>query len=400
VTAARESRAVNSPALTAFGRRGSPNAISLVIARALPGSEVKRTASGFRVNVGDKRSVFAPVKPHLVIDIDGNRFTDADADRAREDLRSFLVRRVRGPGLDAALQMIPDLQVAMSFVPLDPDHGISSGDRIFHVALDAASRTEGFLFDVRHGRLYSMTGEVWASTEQLLADGGAPFDPSLARLHGRLVTLVAVAARALTEYDGRDLDEAHHGIQRWVRSVGAGAEVEPGEQLVLDAVPTAIDDAVLAEATWRLEGAVVLAWALHLVDRLPPFDESTDPMALSSILRFPEGAATREVLKVATRRHQALIDAEAERHRSIRWRLHDFAAHPQALELASFIGPDGQPRFGHVPVLDGDLAVGGRPIAEADPQAVEIARAITDERLRALHWLQHGGPYSATKLGS
>lgn len=391
---------MNDTALSVFGRRGSADVIALVIARALPGSEVAGRGKSFRISVASKRTMFRQTRPDLVIDVDAGRFSGVTADQQRAMVRHQIVRRMRGPGLDAVLAMIPELTLAIPFVPTDSNHSIATTDPTFQVVLDVAARVDGFVLDLRNGRLFSVTGQVWASTELLLAEGGTPIDPSLMRIKGRLITLVAVAARALTEFDGRDLQEARDGITRWVRSVGMSAELEDYEHGVLVGPTGAMDESELTHSSWQIEGAVVLAWALDLLDELPPYDEAIDPTLMSAILRFPDADSTLEVLRSGTRRHQAIIDEEAERHFSIYWRLVEFAANRTPLDLEAYNRtPQAGPlRFERVPLLGGDLAIGGQPIEYAHPDTVDVALCITAERLRALNWLRKGGAYSSTSL--
>lgn len=387
--------------LRVFGRRGDPGAVALIIARALQGSEVKQIGQTWRVTVGPRRTMFRPVKPDLVVDVDAGRFSGPDADGHRAILRDDVVRRMRGPGLDNALGMIPQVRLAVSFVPTEPHGSLGPSDRIFQVALDVASRTDGFVLNLGSGRLFSQTGQLWASTELLIEDGGTPLDPSMARIQGRLVGLVAVGARALTEYDGRDLEEARDGIVHWVRSVGMSAELEDFEEVTLLRPPAELEDAELAHATWQIEGAVILAWALRLLDHLPAPEEAVDPTLLSGVLRFPDAEKTKAVLRAATRRHQAMIEAEAERQYSIYWRLSKFAEDQQSLDLEAFTrnSPTGPVHFERVPLVDGDLSIGAVSISEADPQLVDVALSISAERLRAVNWLCMGGPYSSPELG-
>lgn len=224
---------------------------------------------------------------------------------------------------------------------------------------------------------------------------GSPSGPSAARIGDRLVALVAVAARGLSEYGVRDFDEAEDGIAGWVRAAGAGHEVEDFEASMLEAPAGALEDDELARGTWQIEGAVVLAWALGLLE-LPSYDEGADPRLLAAALGLPDAARTREVLRSAGPRHHALVDHEAERYYSIHWRLREFAATGHGLDLESFAkqSPSGPLRFEHVPLVDGDLALAGRPIGDAGTDAVDVALGITVERLHALNWLRRGGKYS------
>lgn len=386
--------------LSVYGRRGDPGAIALAIARAIPGSDLTHRGKTHRVSVASKRTLFRQIQPELVVEVDPSRFASARAEQQRTLVHQQIVRRMRGPGLESVLAMIPEVRLAVSFVHSDPHHSIGPGDPLFQVVLDVAARVDGFVLDLPNGRLFSTTGQLWGSTEHFLVDGGTPVDLSLDRVQWRLVALVAVAARALTEYDGRDLNQARDGITDWVRACGASTELEELEQAMLIRPPASMDGTELAHWSWQIEGAVVLAWTLDLIDELPAFDEAVDPTLLSAVLRFPDSDRTDAVLRSGRRRHQAIIDSEAERHSAIYWRLTQFAAHHEALDLETFTHdtPSGPVRFDNVPLIGGDLAVGGRPVKYADPDTLDVVLGITSERLRALNWLRRGGIYSETKL--
>lgn len=392
-------KGTNEAPLTVYGRGGQPGSVALVIARTLPGSELRRTRERYKVSVASIRPLFRQVHPELLVDIDPEFFHGAGGEQERAAVRDQIVRTMRGPGLDDVLEMVPDLGMAVFFVPSDDSPAISLGHPLFGLALDVASRIDGFVLDRCHGRILSMTGELLASSELYLADS-SPVDPSVTRIRGRLVALAAVALRALTEFDGRDVDEARYGIDLWVRSIGMSDELEPDEEELLRCPPGALPAEDLATRSWQIEGATVLAWALDLLDELPPFDEPMDPTVLGAVVRFLDADQARSVLHAARRRHHALIESEAARHYSIYWRLSEFAATQEALDLEALIGSgqSGPSRFEGVPLVDGDLSVRGLTISKADPEAIEVAVGITTERLCALNWLRRGGLYSATDL--
>ncbi len=341
--------------LRVYGRRGDAQEVALVIARSLTGAHVERVRPLYVVTVGGRKGMFRQGPPSLIVEVDGAGF-DAGRSEARQAVRQDIVRSVRGPGLDGVLATIPDLRIGISFSSLDPAHLRTTGP-LTHLALDVSARVDGFVLDLHNGRLVSMTGEVLGTTERLLVEGPTPVDPSLARIRGRLVALLAVAARALTEYDGRDLAEARDGITRWVQSVGLTNELEPHELAFLQRPAGEFDDAELAYGSWQVEGATVLAWALELIDELPAQDEAADPTYLSGLLCFPDAAKTLAVLNLGRRRFQLGVEAEAERHRAIHSKLRAAA--------------------------DGEAAA-------------DVTLSITTERLRACQWLMSGGTYSST----
>ncbi|HET7487240.1 MAG TPA: DUF4272 domain-containing protein [Acidimicrobiales bacterium] len=367
--------------LTVYGRKGDAEGLALVVARSLPGSELRGRNETWQVSY-TRNLTIARRRPDLVVEVDARPFQGPAAARERAWVRDTIYGRMRGPGLESVLHTVDHLIVSAAFKS-GADQPINPGDRAFSVIYDLAARTDGFCLDLPRGRVLSPTGQVLASTEQLLAEGAVPLDPSLARIGARLVSLVAVGARALTELDGRDVVEAREGIRRWVKAAGADKELEPPEQAFLDSLAGTPDDEALTHATWQIEGAVVLAWALGLLDELPPFDQPVDPLLLSGILHFPDGRQTREVLRAGKRRHQASVDDEAARHQAVYWRLE------QCLSSGPVV-PDYP--------AGSDLVVAGRPVTDVDEDTLETARSITAERLHALTWLQVGGWYSATPL--
>lgn len=389
---------MHEPALRVFGRRGDPEGIALIVAREVPGSAVERHRRTWRVSAATRKGLFRSGRPAMVVEVDPTCFDGGEGEHARQEMERALAASMRGPGLERALGMIPDLRISVSFVP-EAEGTIPVTHPMYAVALDVATRTDGFVLDEHNGRLVSCTGEVWGSRE-MAGNGSAPADPSIARIGARLVALVAVAARALTEYDGRDVAEARDGILAWVDGAGGAGELEEFEAAMLERPAGGLDEAALAYGSWQIEGAVVLAWALGLVPVVPLHDQAVDPALVSAGVRFPDAAATGAVLRSCTRRHPALVDAEATRQFAVYWRLREFADKGEALDLEAFArsGQQGPLRFDRVPLLGGDLAVAGRPIADSDPDAVEVSLGIVGERVRALSWLRRGGRYSTVDL--
>ena len=386
-------------ALRVLGRRGDPEGVALAVAREVPGGEVERHKGMWRVCASSRKGLFrAPRHPELVVEVDGAHFAGGDGARRREEVGHEIAATMRGPGLERVLRMVPDVRIAVSFLP-EAEGRIPVTDPMYTVALDVATRTDGFVLDLHNGRILSAAGEVWGSRE-LAGEGAGPADPSIARIGTRLVVLLAVAARSLTEYDGRDIDEAREGIVAWVHASGATLEPEDFEVSILQRAAGGLDEAALAFGSWQIEGAVALAWALGLLPSMPPHDQPVDPAAISGALGFPDASATATALHASTRRHPAVVDAEAARQYAIYWRLREFAAKGEALDLESFArsGQQGPLRFDRVPLLGGDLAVGDKAIADADPDVVEVSLGIVGERLRALNWLRRGGLYSAVEL--
>ena len=198
--------------------------------------------------------------------------------------------------------------------------------------------------------------------------GAVAVDPRTERMAARLVALLALTQRAQFERQGRPLPTTWDAVVDWVSAAGAGPGLEAHEQEILRRPTGALDDAEVAMASWQVEGAVVVTWALGLLDRLPPTDEPVDPVLISGAVGFPDGARTLEVLGSARPRAREEIDAEVVRHERVLWSL--------------------QERSG-----------AGRLTEAEGSEAVDVSLAITTQRLRALYWLQDTAGRPAVGIG-
>ena len=238
-------------------------------------------------------------------------------------------------------------------------------------------------------------------TGRVTSRGVPAIGPSPDRIGSRLVALVAVAERASLEYRNARAREERDRVLTWVDGAGAGDELENGEQAILRWPPGTLDASTAAEASWQIEGAAVMAWALGLLDDLPWYDRAMDPAVLSAILGFPDAERTRSVLRSVAARRPTAIDAEAARYQGTYWQLREIATALQTRALEPW-SPPVLSRPGNSPTgpsTGRDLVVAGTPAVDADPEAVDLALGITGERLRALNWLASGGRYSEVRVG-
>jgi hypothetical protein len=154
-----------------------------------------------------------------------------------------------------------------------------------------------------------------------------------------------------------------------------------------------------AEAASWLESACVLAWALGLIETLPPWDAPADRGLLSKVPIPAELAAFR-----ARARLRPIEDLERARSVAELW---SWRGRTRELEEGGFTLPDDLARDGvkkledlvrvtaaHAQVegaieqvVDGDFPVRGRAYREIDETTGAILRTIAAERLRALDWL-------------
>ncbi len=216
-----------------------------------------------------------------------------------------------------------------------------------------------------------------------------PPRPSPRRVLQRARVLACMTIRA--QLDGEQLKgappNARADMRRWLEDTGAWHEAEPDERAFLargDDEPASERSSI--DSTWRAEGLAVLGWALGLAP-LPPHDvaiETWDVLRPLGFLKDTPATLERPVLLPLE-----TLDWQARRLLGLHWRFRELSLQGQPMDYARFAG---QCWFGSfdlegIALAGGDLAVGGRPIAEADPGHVRFAQSIAMERHRAINWL-------------
>ena len=215
--------------------------------------------------------------------------------------------------------------------------------------------------------------------------------PAPDRILRRARVLAALGHRGMLEQEkerARALD-ARGKMLAWLEREELEDELEDDEETRLGAPLGQLGPQATVDCVWRFEGAVVLAWALSLVE-LPAHDRVADVGALSRALAIGGPGGGLELRPRSGRE----LDRGRERAFAIHWRLTEFRLRPGTLDLAAFarsawFGPlDIDPRI----LIDGDLGIGGAPIARADAKAVGIATSIARERHQAFNWLNGDDP--------
>jgi hypothetical protein len=105
-----------------------------------------------------------------------------------------------------------------------------------------------------------------------------PVPPTPTRVARRALALAALCGRALLEQEDPGdpgVDETRRRILEWVDGIGIRDELEPQEWKVLQRPLGRVEQQDAMNATWRLEGLAVLAWALNRFE-LPPLDQLVD----------------------------------------------------------------------------------------------------------------------------
>jgi len=127
--------------------------------------------------------------------------------------------------------------------------------------------------------------------------------PAAGRVARRALALTAVTARAILEQSAADPKslETYQDLLAWVRDIEIDDEFEPDEWEVLQRPLGKLDSRGQINSTWRLEGLVVLAWALGRFE-IPPHDQLVSLNPLWRSLGLLDADAARELLAKPTRR--------------------------------------------------------------------------------------------------
>ncbi len=226
---------------------------------------------------------------------------------------------------------------------------------------------------------------------------------------GRLLVLVALARRGFLEQhpeqdDAESPETERFDLNHWLAEEKLTSWSEPDELTVLQTPvgKLAEDDAM--DATWSIEAAAALAWALEKIPQLPPFDEATDaasvidtiPAPWSRTTEFRNSARLRDELEIARVREQA--ELWADRADTYWWQQEegDSAVSGQGDEqlsssdMRAAIAETAAEAYAAGLIAtpqDDDFPTRLGPFGTLSPAAVEELELIATQRLRALNWL-------------
>ncbi len=166
------------------------------------------------------------------------------------------------------------------------------------------------------------------------------------------------------------------------------APFSPRELALLSSPPSEWEEQDVVNAVWHGEALGALAWALGLVEALPPFDEPFDHVQVARELDL-EGARLRPLEELEREREAARLwhwrarTAQLQTEGSVelpeRWRSFD-----QLVAAAAMRGYED----GVLPApLRGDFGAFGKIYRHLDGDERARARSIAAERHYALNWL-------------
>lgn len=223
---------------------------------------------------------------------------------------------------------------------------------------------------------------------------GAHPRPQAAEVLRRALALSCVAARAGLE-DCRDRGEAeatHRRMSHWLAATGLDSVLEPSEATLLATPLGALPEADAVDASWRAEGIYVLAWALGLHPLLA-HDRLVDPNDAAWPLGFLDDAVLASAGQAGLR-DEFEIDTFLARQLAVHWRLREYSLRPGAMDFAAVVANGGWARLDidEAALVEGDLAIDGRPIDRADAAGIARCTSIAGERHRAANWLVGADP--------
>jgi hypothetical protein len=227
-------------------------------------------------------------------------------------------------------------------------------------------------------------------------DESVEIEPRPAALVARRATLIAALLRRTALEIGLnvgDPEAERFDLGAWTASEGLPALATTEEAETLVAPLGALDPIQIDRATWEAEALVALAWALGLVESIPPYDAIADPLAAldampapwDSLAQFARSAKLRPVDELATERERAEVwrwralaemtrrDGTPEEKRDVQTMLRDLAREASEADLIP-------------PLVDGDFAVEGRPYRRVSDEDLDELAEIAFQRLRALNW--------------
>jgi len=338
--------------------------------------------------------------------------------RQMDGMRGYFSRFPETPRKERVLMLTHTFgfELGTEFVP----DAASAGDPRMRALFDITEMLDGVLFspsamlDARGRVLLCVAGApaedpgaVWprvafrARVNAMPAGGDDDEDepdpeataPAAGRVAVRALALAALTARGLLE-DERGhpgIGGTHAGMLAWARDVGAEAEMEPAEREVLRTPIGSLPRQAQVDAVWRLEGLSVLLWALGRAE-IPPHDRISDAQTLWAAAGLLDGDAARRLLHAPVLRPRGEIGALRGRLFALHWRLRDFSLRRGAMDFAQFASTAwfGPLDVTGVPLVDGDLAIGGVRIDRAPPEALGNAMSAASERHLAANWLWEG----------
>jgi hypothetical protein len=184
-------------------------------------------------------------------------------------------------------------------------------------------------------------------------------------------------------------------VVSFLKSNGLWNLVTKEEQEFIQSIPPKIKFQQHLNAMWCLESAVVLMWALGLINDFPAFDNQSDPEILKQI--------PHEGIRKFIDGSKLLIDGEIERKQSLaelwHWRsrtrqlIEEKRTLPQKLGFSSFdqiiqrVANETYKQGDLSQIINNDFLAKDKPYRDLTDEEWSEVRSITMERHHALNWI-------------
>ena len=244
--------------------------------------------------------------------------------------------------------------------------------------------------------------------------------PSPLRVARRALALCAVTARAILEQHPSNLNSINTGqsvwsrlarqmfgsyifwnhtpseLTDWVKRIGIEDELEHNEWEALQRPIGKMDQRMQTNATWRLEGLVVLAWALGRA-AIPPADELVTFYPVWKSLGLLNVNVAKQLLSNPTLRSREEIRSKRGQLFAVHWRLRNFELNREVLDFAEFARTCwfGPLDLSGLSLNDGDLELQRARLDRRPRHIVGTAHSCAMERHKAANWLWDGPRASA-----
>jgi hypothetical protein len=211
---------------------------------------------------------------------------------------------------------------------------------------------------------------------------------------GELVQLMTQWSPAERDQFEAQLRQAFGNQSEKLRELGVWDEMNEAERKFMNALPLEIDVQTIIDNMWLSESAVCLLWSLGFVEKLPPYDQQSDPDLTN---RLPRESMEELESKVALRPAE-----EIQRQREIaelwHWRSHARSLHKNGEGIKEILRATAEKAAaeGLFPApTDGDFPAFGKAYRNLSDQEYFLATSIAAERHRAFNWLCGFAPANA-----
>lgn len=216
-----------------------------------------------------------------------------------------------------------------------------------------------------------------------------PVPPTTARVAARAMVLAAVSCRGIIEKDAgkSGAEELRQRIFPWLERIGVASELEPDEFKLISTPLGQLNRKKATNASWRSEGMVVLAWALHCAKR-PTVHLQCDPSDIANEMGFLDDREKTPVLSPFLR-DAIEIEKWADTYLTLHWRLRLITSDPGPKDFLSCVAGVawGTLRLDELELMNRDIAIEGVPIDQLDFSTYRTMLSIVQERHQAFNWL-------------